>query len=206
MATAMKFAQNLTAIVLAGGQSRRMKTDKCLLPVNGRPMIEHVIEQLRPHFGQVLISADRADRFPGMDVEIVVDNQGDLGPVMGIITALKASAHELSFVHACDIPHTDLGLVREMIRRAPGYDVVVPRSAGGRIEPLFAMYAKSALNALDEVLRLDRGSAHKIVGRCAARFVDLPTQYSLRNLNTPADYQSFVDDSRSRDPNEKGSG
>ena len=48
----------VTAIVMAGGGSRRMKTDKSLLLVNGQTMVEHVIDQLRPHFSEILIHID----------------------------------------------------------------------------------------------------------------------------------------------------
>jgi molybdopterin-guanine dinucleotide biosynthesis protein A len=54
---------NVTAIILAGGKSRRMGMDKSMLPVNGKPLIEYILEQLHPHFGQVLISSNDVSKY-----------------------------------------------------------------------------------------------------------------------------------------------
>jgi molybdopterin-guanine dinucleotide biosynthesis protein A len=189
----------VTAVILAGGKSRRMKTDKCLLPVDGRPMIEHVLHQLLPHFDQVLISSAEADRFSSLNVRVVADRALGLGPIMGIISSLEASRNDLNFFQACDIPRTDFALVQEMLNRAKGYDVVMPRTAEQRLEPLFAVYSKHALGALNTVLEKDEGRVYKIADRCHVNFVDLDAGYTIRNLNTMSDYRSFLHHRRGAD-------
>jgi molybdopterin-guanine dinucleotide biosynthesis protein A len=186
--------ESATAIIMAGGDSSRMKTDKSKLPVNGQPMIAHVLDQLRPHFAQILISAKdtQAYAFPG--VEVIADQVPGQGPLMGIVSAIKASAHDLNFVQACDIPNTDIALVKKMLRCAGGYDAVTPRNPNGQCEPLFAVYHKSVLTVMEDMLKRGNKSVHKVFDLCNARYVDLQTNDAIPNLNTMPEYERFTRD------------
>lgn len=115
-----------TAIIMAGGGSVRMGRDKSMLPIKTEPMIKHIFEQLRPHFNQVLISADDASKYGFLGVEVVGDKVKGRGPLGGIASALAASANEINFVIACDIPQVDVELVRMMVRQSSSFDAVVP--------------------------------------------------------------------------------
>jgi molybdopterin-guanine dinucleotide biosynthesis protein A len=184
--------ESATAIIMAGGESTRMKTDKSSLPINGQPMIVHVLEQLRPHFDQILISAKdvHAYAFPG--VKVIADEHPGQGPLMGIVSAIKASNHELNFVQACDIPNTDIALVKKMLKCAPGYDAVTPRNPDGQCEPLFAVYHKSVLKIMEGMLKRGQKSVHKVFDLCNARYIDLQTNDAIPNLNTMPEYQRFI--------------
>jgi len=192
-----------TAVVLAGGKSRRMGRDKSLLPIRGRsltqgpglhtvPLIEHVCAQLRTHFGQVLVAADEAARFAFLGVDLVEDRATGQGPLMGIASALDASAHDLNFVVACDIPVIDLPFVSTMLREAADADCVVPRTTEGHLEPLFAVYRKSALPAIRTAL--DAGCRRIVAAfeHCRVKYVALPESLRLTNVNTVADYERLL--------------
>jgi molybdopterin-guanine dinucleotide biosynthesis protein A len=187
-----------TAIVMAGGQSRRMGADKGLLPIEGRPMIEHVLETLRPHFAQLIVSVADAGRYPFLDVEVVADRLRGQGPLMGIASALAASKHDLNFVQACDIPHTDLALVGRLLALATDCDAVIPRTPEGHYEPLFAVYRKGALAAMEEVLQSGRRKTSDIFGLCVTRFLDLGRGETIHNLNTRCEYEAHLRTRRSR--------
>lgn len=183
--------EKATAIVLAGGDSRRMGTDKSLLPINGRPLVQAICRQLQGSFEQVLVSANNAGKFAFLGLEVVPDKTPGQGPLMGIASALKASASELNFVVACDIPHVELRYVRRMLREAveSGADIVVPVTDEGQYEPLFAVYRKSALNATNEVLSSGGRRIADAFDLCTVRPIELDT--NLVNLNTMAEYAQF---------------
>ena len=107
-----------TAIILAGGKSSRMGTDKGVLSINGKTMLEHICEQLHGTFGQILISATDAEKYSFAGFEVIEDKMPGQGPLMGIASALEASANEINFVVACDIPHIEMGCVRKMLTEA----------------------------------------------------------------------------------------
>jgi molybdopterin-guanine dinucleotide biosynthesis protein A len=182
--------EQATAIIMAGGDSRRMGMDKSVLAINGKPMVEIIAEQLRASFSQTLISANDAEKFAFLGLQIVPDRIQGQGPLMGIASALEASANEVNFVVACDIPHIDLAYVRKMLFRAKGADIVIPRSRDKEYEPLFAVYNKSALEAINKVLRTGGRKISDVFTRCKVSYIELKAD-SFTNLNTRAEYEEF---------------
>jgi len=181
--------EQATAIIMAGGDSSRMGVDKRMLPISGRPMIQIIYEQLRGAFDQILISADQQKRFAFLGQKVVPDRIQGQGPLMGIASALEVSANELNFVVACDIPCIDLHLVRRMLAEAAKADIVIPTTGDGKYEPLFAVYRKSALPAINQTLSLGKRRVADIFPRCKVKYVELPE--NLINLNTMAEYEEF---------------
>ncbi len=182
--------EQATAIIMAGGDSSRMGMDKSVLAINGKPMVEIIAEQLRASFSQTLISANDAEKFAFLGLQIVPDRIQGQGPLMGIASALEASANEVNFVVACDIPHIDLTYVRKMLFRAKGADIVIPRSRDKEYEPLFAVYNKSALEAINKVLRTGGRKISDVFTRCKVSYIELKAD-SFTNLNTRAEYEEF---------------
>ena len=118
------------AVVLAGGDSRRMGRDKALLPVQGRPMIALIVDQLKALFEEIVISANRPDDFGFLGLTVVPDLEPGQGPLRGIASSLPRMTHDLNFVTACDIPRIDLSFANRLIKIADGYDLVLPYVKG----------------------------------------------------------------------------
>jgi molybdopterin-guanine dinucleotide biosynthesis protein A len=110
---------------------------------------------------------------------------------MGIASALEASANEINFVVACDIPQIELGYVRRILSEAAGSDadIIIPTVGNGRYEPLFAVYRKSALEAINKILASGGRKISDAFDLCKVKNVDLGA--SLVNLNTMAEYEKF---------------
>ena len=180
------------ALILAGGKSERMGRDKSMLLVDGRPMIEQICTQLRPHFERLLISANDPRKYAFLNIETVPDKIPGEGSLMGIASALGASEHDLNLVVACDIPHVDMAVVERLMLEAKGHDGAVPLSGAGHIEPLFAVYRKRMLGALNATLRAGKRKISDALDQCNIKYVALAGGESLRNLNTPEEYANFV--------------
>ncbi len=183
--------QKATAIILAGGMSQRMKSDKSLLPIDGIPMVEHVHRQLESNFKQILISANDVEKYTFLGSKIVPDKIVGQGPLMGIASALQASEHDLNFVTACDMPEVNMPLVRRMLREADGFDAVIPITEG-LLEPLFAVYRKSVADVFLNALAQGKRRIRDAFAECNIRYLDITKAEALKNLNTREDYAEFV--------------
>lgn len=169
-----------------------MGCDKSLLPVDGVPMIEYVLHQVRPYFRHILVSAEDAGKYAFLGVPVVPDEVPGQGALMGIASALAASPAELNFVVACDIPDIDIGFVKGMFAQAEGYDGVVPVSGESRFEPLFAVYRKTVAVAATRLLADGRRRISAVFELCRIKYIDLTGAGWLKNLNTAADYRDFL--------------
>jgi len=184
--------EKATAIIMAGGNSLRMGADKSMLPINGQPLIEKIAEQLRGSFEQILISANEPDKFAHLCLEVIPDKIPGQGPLMGIASALQASANEVNFVVACDIPCINLSFVRRMLAEAKKADLVIPTTGDGWYEPLFAVYCKSALVAINQVLSSGGRKISDVFSRCRVKYIKLDDTEWFTNLNTMAEYEEFI--------------
>ena len=187
----------ISAIIQAGGQSRRMGTDKALIDYDGRPILAHVIDTLRHLSDDVLVVSNRSDTYgplaAPLGARIVPDYEPPSGPLGGIAAGLAAMNHELGIVVACDMPFLNLDLFRYLIERAADFDVVVPQT-GDQYEPLHAIYRRSCLAAIQRrlannerrVISFFQDVRLSVMPEAEWRAID-PTGRSLANLNTPDD-------------------
>lgn len=179
-----------SAVILAGGKSRRMGQDKSLMLHEGKPLIERVSQQIKPYFNELLISSNRPDQLGFLNCPILVDSELDCGPVMGITTALEQAKHELLFVLGCDIPDIDIPFVESLYRLAQTADAVVPMGADKRPEPLFAFYRRTVLPNARALLA--RGG-RRVIDILPGLHVQHPLMRAQRytNLNTPDDFNAW---------------
>jgi molybdopterin-guanine dinucleotide biosynthesis protein A len=188
----------MTGIILAGGESRRMGTDKALLDINGRPLIEHILEVFAGLFRKTIIVTNTPDRYRMYGVELTSDVLDIRGPLTGIYSGLLRSDEEYSFVAACDMPFLNARLISYMGEVAAGYDAVVPQF-NGFLEPLHAVYRRGILPAIETQVRKQDRRIRGIFDYIQVRYVTEeeiarfdPQKRSFRNLNTPKEYKEAV--------------
>jgi len=188
----------LAAIILAGGRSRRMNREKPLLPLGGRPLIETVVAQIRPCFRTILISAGDGRKFAFLGLPVIVDEAPGQGPLMAILTALRASPCRGNFVMACDIPRVHLPFLRKILSLAPGFEIVVPRYRDGKTEPLFAAYDRGIVPAIERQVEAGDFRISSLFGNCRTKFVAMDGQTWFRNLNTLEEYHDYLRSERKK--------
>ena len=185
--------EKATIIIMAGGGSQRMGTDKSLLLIDGQPIIKRIYEQIRDCFDQILISANEKDKYAFLGLKVIPDKVPEQGPLMGIASVLEVSDNELNFITACDIPYIELGCVRRMLVEAgrSNADIVVPINNKSMYEPLFAVYRRSALKAINKVLSSGSRKISDVFASCKVKTVQLDDADWLVNLNTLTEYEEY---------------
>ncbi len=180
------------AIILAGGHSRRMRREKPLLPVCGRTMIESLIEQIRPCFATILVSAGDKGKFAFLGLPVVEDEMPGQGPLPALLTALQASPCRVNFVMACDIPVVHLPFLKRILALAPGSEIVVPRYRDGKFEPLFAAYDRGIAPTIAGQVAAGDLRISSLFRTCRTEFVAMDGQDWFRNLNTIEEYNDYL--------------
>ncbi len=178
-----------------------MGRPKALLDWFGTPLVAHVCELLRAELdGPLVVVRAAGQELPRLPdgVEVVEDRRPRCGPLEGIAAGLRTVAGRAGavYVSATDVPLLVPAVVRLVASALPdGADAVVPR-VGGRMYPLTAAYRTSLLPLVERLLAEERLRALDLVESIAVRWlpeeelraVD-PELDSLRNVNTPADYE-----------------
>ncbi|MBI4713447.1 MAG: molybdenum cofactor guanylyltransferase [Planctomycetes bacterium] len=183
--------KNITAVILAGGKSSRIGTNKAFLKIGERTFIEIIIDKLAPLFGQILISAKSPSGYrrfaTARGVKIITDRHPGRGSLVGIYSALKSARTGYIFVAACDMPLVTTGLIKRLVKYRRDYDVVIPRTANG-LEPLCAVYSRKCLKHISGLLRRNNLKIIDFFPDVKVKQVRVSGR-PVFNINTPADYR-----------------
>lgn len=178
----------LSAGILAGGEGRRVGgLDKGWIDFEGRPLIEHVVQRVRPQADRVLISANRnLERCRTLVPDVVPDaTPGHPGPMMGVISLLRRVTSPLLLIVPCDCPTVPTDLGARLSDALHGTEALASVAHDGeRLQPLFVLLRREALASLEGCF--DSGGRSMLrwleaVGACP---VDFSAQAgAFRNVN-----------------------
>jgi len=151
---------NCTAVILTGGESKRMGADKASVVLAGQSLLGHVLAQIEPLFSDILISV----REQRLDIAYpqIVDGAEDRGPMVGIKAALEQVKTDWVFVIACDMPFVSMGLIQHLAGLRSQHDVVVP-FAFDRPQPLFGFYHKTCLPLMQDRMKQGKRSMIRLL-------------------------------------------
>lgn len=189
----------VVGVLLAGGKSRRMGGgDKALRCLAGRPILEHVLERVRPQVGQLILNANgNPERFENYGLPVVEDVvDGQPGPLAGILTGMvwaQKNAPDAQWIVtvATDAPFVPTNLVTQLgkARERDKADLACA-SSGGRHHPVIGLWPVALAGALRAAIETD---GIRKVDRWTAQYRLAVIHYSDRpvdpffNVNRPED-------------------
>jgi molybdopterin-guanine dinucleotide biosynthesis protein A len=185
-----------SAIVLAGGKSLRFGKNKSQVKIGKRSLLEQVIACVSSVCSDIIIVGGelRIPQITGYPkLRVTTDIYPDKGPLGGIYTGLKTSTNRLNLVVAGDMPFLNPDLLRHMLGLADSFDLVVPR-VGDLIEPLHAVYTRSCLSPIENMLSQNELRVRALFPLVKTRYVYAKEiekfdrhHLSFFNVNTKAD-------------------
>jgi molybdopterin-guanine dinucleotide biosynthesis protein A len=195
----------LTAIILAGGRSTRMGTDKGSLPFGDESMLERVVRIVRPIVDQVIVVARQGQQTPA-GVKVVHDPIKDQGPLAGLAAGLAGSTSDLNIVVACDMPLIKPEVLQRLVSMIGDDDACVA-VADGHASALCGVYrsriaddAKALLDSGERrVMRLLDRIKTKRVDAALLRDID-PDLDTFISVDTPDKYADAIARSCPPDP------
>ena len=180
----------ITGIILAGGKSKRMGTDKAFIKLNDKTLLEHSIELIQPFCNSLLISSNNLahEKF---GYKIILDKIPNCGPIGGIYSCLKKSETEWNFVISVDSAFIEPEFIKLLISEIDKFDAVVPIHSKGK-EPLIALYHKNCLFEIEKMIQSGDFKMHNLLNVIETKVVDAQNRIDkypnlFRNLNRPED-------------------
>jgi len=180
----------ITAVILAGGKGRRMGgEDKGLMELHGRPLIKHVLSNIAPQVGAVIVNANRnLDRYAGFGYPVVRDDlEGFQGPLAGFSAAMAVATTPYIVTMPCDGPLLPVDYVLTMTNALENGDAeLAVAHSGERLQPVYALLPGSLRSSL--LAYLEKGDRkidlwYQTHSMAVADFSHCPEAF--RNINTP---------------------
>ena len=202
METVEQKGSDITAVILAGGMSRRLGRNKALEPFEGEPLIWRAISRMSQVGESVIVIVNEPERAAELNlpegVATSVDKYPDKGSLGGIVTGLLAASTEWSAFCACDMPFLNIALYEYLASQRTGYDAVVP-VVEGRPEPTHALYSQVCIGPIKERLVANDLKISSFFSDVRVRLVPEeeirgldPDLLSFFNVNTQEDLDTAV--------------
>ena len=182
----MEKRQNITAIILAGGKSTRMGSDKGLTKLNNTAFVQHIIEAVKPHVNESIIISDneKHDVFGLKRYNDIISNVGPLG---GIFTGLYHSKTVVNLVISCDVPMIDSELILELLKNYSNEHDIIQTKSNEKTMPLVAIYHKTCVSEAEQWIKEGKLRVREFVASRKLKTINLDKRFEIQlfNINTP---------------------
>lgn len=189
-------ATPLKGLILAGGKSSRMQRDKAALDFHGKSQIDHVNDLLSPHCDEVYVSIrpDQSDDPVRTTLPQIQDTFLEMGPMGGILSALRADANAAWLVIACDLPFIDEETLHLLVDGRNPFRLATAFTSArdGFPEPVCAIYEPKAVMSLLQFLAMGYDCPRKALINSRTHMLEPPNDVALSNVNRPDEYEAAV--------------
>ncbi|WP_434798073.1 molybdenum cofactor guanylyltransferase [Terrisporobacter vanillatitrophus] len=193
---------DIGALILMGGKNSRMGGNiKGFLKINDVTFLEKIISGLED-FSNVYLSVNKKfssqeiKAFEDMGLTVIVDMYDDIGPMGGMYSSLKNCKEDYLFITACDMPYINKDLINELKANVKENTDVVLFSKNKLLYPLGAIYSKSLIPFMEELIIKEEYKPLKLIRN--SNFIELPLENTnlsdeaFRNINTPEEYYELI--------------
>jgi molybdopterin-guanine dinucleotide biosynthesis protein A len=177
----------MDALILAGGENRRIPVIKGFIEINGKRIIESDIGLFSGLFTRIFISTNSPERYFYLGASMVGDVIRQRGPMTGIFSALISPGISEVFAAACDMPFINVSLVKYIIDRWENkWDAAVP-VFNREPQPLLGIYSKRIADRMEESIKNGRRSLRDFLERISVLYI---SEDDVRKID--AEGRSFV--------------
>ncbi len=185
----------ITGIILAGGLSSRMGTDKALIQLDKHKMIEKVIKLIHPFCDNLIISANK-NKYHKFGYKVVKDKYKKIGPLGGIITCLNKSNTERNLIISCDTPNISKKTILKLLKESQNYDITLPYH-NDRCEPLIAVYNRNCIEKLELMVNSSSYKLQSIINNLNSNIIYFDEsdkkEKEFININSKKDLKRYFD-------------
>ena len=186
-----------TLVILAGGKSKRMGTNKALLKVGDKTLLEHMVSIFDEHFDEILLSVNETGHFKelGLNVIEVEDIHKGIGPIGGFHAIFAKTSVDKFFACAVDTPFVMPSAAIEMMDLSDGVDICALLKEDEKTEPLFAVYNRSCFSEIEKMIEHKDFRLKSLFEKVNVKYIHkYDLNKSFANLNTREDYEEALKD------------
>ncbi|MDM5329640.1 molybdenum cofactor guanylyltransferase [Neobacillus sp. CF12] len=185
------------AIILSGGKSSRMGTNKALLKLNEKTTIERMVDSLKIYFDDIILVTNDLETYQFLGVKMVSDHYPGKGPLAGFHAGLRASDCDVNFITACDMPFMSGELASTLVGMIDHHDALVP-VINGKMQTLCAVFHKKSVNRIEECIEngrlpikhlLDHLNVLYVTEKELEAYSSVDMERVFFNMNHPHDYE-----------------
>jgi molybdenum cofactor guanylyltransferase len=185
------------AIILSGGKSSRMGTNKALLKLNEKTTIERMVDKLKIYFDDIILVTNDMETYQFLGVKMVSDYYPGKGPLAGFHAGLCASDYDVNFITACDMPFLSGELAATLVGMIDHHDALVP-VINGKMQTLCAVFHKKSVNKIEECIEngrlpikhlLDHINVLYVTEKELEAYSNVDMERVFFNMNHPQDYE-----------------
>ena len=196
--------RGFTGIILSGGKNSRIGTNKALLKIDAKEVIQIIFDKMRNLFGEVIVISNEPELYKFLETRIYKDIYPGYGPISGIHSGLINSTTEKNFFISCDMPFVKKELIEYVINFKTEKNIVVPMN-NNYVQTLCGIYGKKCLPFLEEKIFNEDNSNEKTVKKqarfslirfaldCGAEFIEVSELpfYDAKIFLNINDYEDF---------------
>lgn len=185
--------KHITGIILAGGKSSRIGSDKGFVLLKNKPFIQHIIEAVQPLVDEIIIVSNNPD-YDIFMLKRVNDLMEDSGPLAGLYTGLHYSNTKNNLVLSCDVPFINTETLRKLTEQKEENADIIQLESKGKTMPLIAMYKKRSESKFFELLQQGERRLRFAVNQCKVKTIVLSAALEkfTTNINTLNDLKEIT--------------
>ncbi|MEH6991631.1 molybdenum cofactor guanylyltransferase [Neobacillus drentensis] len=185
------------AIILSGGKSSRMGTNKALLKLNEKTTIERMVDILKIYFDDIILVTNDMEDYQFLGVKMVSDHYPGKGPLAGFHAGLMASDYDVNFITACDMPFISGELAATLVSMIDHHDALVP-VINGKMQTLCAVFQKKSVAKIEECIEngrlpikqlLDHLNVLYVTEKELQAYTNIDMERVFFNMNHPHEYE-----------------
>ena len=185
--------KKISGILLAGGKSSRMGTNKAFLSFKNNNLYEYPLQILEAFCSEILISAP-LNTFSDIKYRHIPDLFPGIGPIGGIYSCLQNISHTHALVISCDIPLITESFIKFLLQQPADYDMIIGENPAGNFEPLAGIYSVSLIPKIKDNIKEKKNKiTHLLQQNINANIISLKKEGFnpdiFMNINTKEDLQ-----------------
>ncbi|MBP1950764.1 molybdenum cofactor guanylyltransferase [Virgibacillus litoralis] len=161
---------NISGVVLSGGKSSRMGTNKSLLTLEGKPVIEHITNELQLVSHTVSVISNNPSSFDFLNLDLYGDRYLNSGPLAGLESAMYNIGADVYIFAACDMPFVHKDVFNYLLQSLGEYDAVIPIYKE-KMHPLSGIYTCNVLPNIQQLLANNQLKVRELFDHINVKYV-----------------------------------